>query len=171
MLLAVCLCAIVLSATCLADSKVLTTGAALDIRIEGEQPVMMAPLGPTVRGSIQVTPAPIKPVCDRLVFYVDDAVALATTGDGPRLLLDTNSLKDGEHALRIEAERGGRLVMSTGAGAIRVANTEGSAVAGVFETVPTELPSPPFEKLYRAQLTHEAIWFNGLEVTWSATRT
>ena len=160
--LLLCLFAIVLAIPSFGAAKVLDTSSALDIKLEAEEPILATQSGPTVRGALTVSPAPIKPFCDSLVFYVDDKIKLATDAPSPKLILDTESLSDGEHSLRIEAMRGGKLVLSTGSVALNVANEKGSAVLGQFIQIP-EKQSPPFQKLYRAQLTHEAIWFNGLE--------
>lgn len=157
-----CVCAVALVVPCLAHSKILATGSPLDVKIESEEPVLETAAGPTVRGSLLISPHPIKPVCDRLVFYVDDEVKLATDAPSPRLVLDTTGLSDGQHALRIEAERGRKLFISTGSIALCVANTEGAAVLDSFIQMP-EKASPSFEKLYRARLAHEAVWFNGEE--------
>jgi len=157
-----CLCAIALILPSFADSKVLTTGNALDVRLESALPVLPSASGPMVRGSLQVSPHPIKPVCDRIVFYVDDTIKLAGNAPGSKLILDTAKLPDGPHSLRIEAERGGKLFISTGSIAFQVANAEGAAV--LDEQVQfADQPSPAFGKLFKAVLTHEAVWFNGEE--------
>lgn len=157
------LCLVATAAVCFAaQPTVLTTGSALSIQVQGPEPVMDSAAGPMVRGEITISPFPLKPVCDRLVFYVDDEMRLATDAPAPSLVLDTTVLPDGDHALRLEAERDGQLFCSSGSVKIRVANTEGSAVMDSFLQVPEQAP-PPFEKLYRARLTHEAIWFDGQE--------
>jgi len=160
--LALVLLASVLAVPAFCDATVLTTANGLDVKIESENPVLQSPQGALVRGTIAVMPSPIKPVCDRLVFYVDDEVKLATDANSPRLVLDTTQLAEGEHGLRLEAERDGNLFLSSGSISISVANEAGQAVLGESLVVP-EQASPPFEKLYRARLSTEAIWFNGEE--------
>ena len=162
MRVAFCVLAIAVSVVAQADSRVLATGSALEIRIEGEHPIVGSSLGPALQGTVEVSPAPVKPRCDRLVFYVDGEAKAPTEADGSTLVLDTTTLKDGEHSLQLVAERGGRLVLSTGAVSVRVANAEGSAVADEVAEG-GDKASPPFSKVYRAVLTHEAIWFRGEE--------
>ena len=180
-----------------ADSRVLTTGGALDLKIDAAKQVLGGSPGPTLRGTVELSPSPLKPVCDKLVFRVDGEARASE--DGAKLVLDTTKLKDGEHSLSIEAERDGKLVLSSGAVAVRVANKSGSAVAAatdegdaqasplfaaaaeegaaaadegaapappLFTNAADERgdqPSPPFSKVYRALLSHEAIWFRGDE--------
>lgn len=160
--LLMCFCAIALVASCFADAKVLTVGGPLSVKVEGEEPLLERDEGPLVRGTVTISPHPIRPVCDRIVFYLDEEPVLSTAEPGPRLVLDTRDLPDGLHAVRIEAERAGKLFASTGSVAFTVANEEGSAVASAFLQMP-EQPAPPFEKLYRVRLSHEAIWFDGEE--------
>lgn len=160
--LILCLCAIALVVPCFSHSEILSTGSALDIKVDSEEPILATPAGLALRGELVVTPSPIAPVCDRLAFYVDDELKLATNAPSPKLVLDTEELSDGEHAIRIEAERDGKLFVSSGSMSVQIANEKGSAVLDRFLQIP-EQASPPFEKLYRARLTHEAIWFNGLE--------
>ncbi len=162
MRLALVLLAIVLAVPALSNATVLTTGNGLDLKIDSEHPVLQSPQGALVRGTISVMPSPIKPVCDRLVFYVDGEARLATDASSPRLVLDTTEMTEGEHVLRLEAERDGRLFVSSGAVSIRVGNEAGAAVLGEAIQVP-EKAAPPFQKLYRTPITDEAIWFNGLE--------
>jgi len=157
-----CVCAIALLAPCFANQQVLSTGGSLDVRLQSAEPILPTQAGPMVRGVIQVSPHPIKPVCDRIVFYVDDQKKLATDAPGAKLLLDTAQLTEGEHELRVEAERAGKLFISTGTIAFQVANQEGAAVlqAAVRPAPPN---SPAFAKLYRARVSYEAIWFDGEE--------
>ncbi len=160
--LLLCLCAIGLVLPCLGDTKVLTTGNALDVRLECAEPILPSSGGPLVRGSLQVSPHPLRPVCDKLRFFVDGELKLATDAASPALLLDTAKLSDGEHVLRIDAEKAGELLISTGPIAVTVANEKGSAVlADVFEM--PEQGSPAFAKLHRVPVTQEAIWFSGEE--------
>jgi hypothetical protein len=146
-----------------ADSQVLATGAALDVKITSPTAITMSEAGPVVKGILGIAPSPIKPVCDRLVFYVDDQVKLASTEPSPRLDLDTTALPDGEHTLRLEAEAGGKLVYSSGTIRFQVANKAGSAVAGAFDRMAENPSAPPYAKTFRAVISQEAIWFNGTE--------
>lgn len=158
-----CLCMLVAVTAGHADSQVLATGATLDVRIESPNAIPMSEVGPKVTGVLVIAPSPIKPVCDRLVFYVDDQVKLASSEPSPRLELDTTALADGEHTLRLEAEIGGKLAYSSGTIRFQVANKSGSAVAGAFDRVAENPGAPAYEKTYRAVIRQEAIWFNGTE--------
>jgi hypothetical protein len=159
-----CLCMLIAAvAAGHADSQVLATGATLDVKIESPNAIPMSELGPKVTGTLVVTPSPLKPVCDRLVFYVDDEAKLTTSESGPRLELDTTALTDGEHTLRLEAETAGRLSYSSGTIRFQVQNKSGSAVAGAFDRVAENPGAPTYQKTFRAAISQEAIWFNGTE--------
>lgn len=156
-----CLCATVLMAACVADTQVLNTGSVLDVKLVSPEPILPSSGGPLVRGPLQVSPHPIRPVCDRLAFYVDNALKLATDAPSPVYVLDTLALKDGPHSLRIEAERGGRMVLSTGEVEISVANEQGKGVLDAAIEMP-EQAAPEFAKLYKMPISTEAVWINGL---------
>lgn len=162
MRLLLCLCAIGLVLPCMSDTKVLTTGNALDVRLECAEAILPSAAGPLVRGSLQISPHPLRPVCDKLLFFVDGDLKLATDAANPALLLDTAGLADGEHVLRIDAEKSGKLVLSTGPIVVNVANVKGSAVLADVLEMP-EQGSPAFAKLFRVPVTQEAVWFSGEE--------
>jgi hypothetical protein len=146
-----------------ADSQVLATGATLDVKIDSPNAIVSSAVGPKVTGALVITPSPLKPVCDHIVFYVDEKARLTSTEPSPRLELDTAALSDGEHTLRLEAETNGKLTYSSGTIRFQVANKAGAAVAGAFDRVAEEQPAPAYEKTYRAVIGQEAIWFNGTE--------
>jgi hypothetical protein len=158
--IALCLTMLLLALSAFANTQVIPTGTSLDVRLDSDQAISMTSVGPTVRGALTVSPAPIRPACDRLAFLVDGEVRLSSTDREPRLVLDTTRLADGTHAVCLEAQRGGKPVLTTGEVTLHVANKGGSEVLAATDTAP-EQPSPPYTKLYRASLTHEAIWFNG----------
>lgn len=161
--LILCLCALALAVPSSADSRILDSGAPLAIQLQADDAILDTAAGPAVRGTLVLSPAPLKPACDKLLFLVDDQVKLESTEANPTFALDTTKLEDGEHSLRIEAHRKGGLFISTGSLQIQVANKGGSAVLGAFDKVTPDEPAPPFGKLYRARLSQEAIWFNGQE--------
>lgn len=161
-----CLSLLLLVSSAFANTQVVATGTSLDVKLDSAQAISMASAVPTVQGTVTVSPAPLRPACDRMVFLVDGKVALSSIDKEPKLVLDTRKLADGVHAVCLEAQKGGRPVLSTGDVTFRVANKAGAEVMEATETVAAddaaaEPPSPPYTKLYRASVTHEAVWFNG----------
>lgn len=158
-IVAVCLSLLFLVAFAVADVRVVPTGTSLDLKLDSPQAISMAGPVPTVQGTVTVAPAPLRPSCERLVFRVDGKVAVSTTDWDARLVLDTHKLADGIHAISLEAQKAGGLVVATGDVTINVANKAGAEVMAATDEAAES--SPPYIRLYRASVTHEAVWFNG----------
>lgn len=96
------------------------------------------------------------------VVYLDDQPALFSNDREPRLALDTYSLTDGEHRLRVEATGldGARLA-SAGSLLFHVANAPGALREQVAASALA--PAPVFCQIYRKVIPREAVWFNGRE--------
>ncbi|MFQ6133284.1 MAG: stalk domain-containing protein [Armatimonadota bacterium] len=97
-------------------------------------------------------------------FYVDGASRYSTDRPAPLYELDTTTLEDGDHALRVDAIEGSLAegeyrIASTGTVAVTIANvlTPATIKQGYFG------PQPGFVKIYRKPLKRHAVWFNGRE--------
>lgn len=111
-----------------------------------------------VKGSVTLTPTETITPGLTCTFYVDETVKLISARPRPELVVDTTTLADGIHAVRLEVAEGTRLALSTGQLALHVAND------AVIPLVQQQAPGdPPFVKLFRKQLLREIVWFNNRE--------
>jgi hypothetical protein len=96
------------------------------------------------------------------VLYLDDQPALFSNDREPRLSLDTTTLADGEHHLRVEAtDLDGVRLASAGSMLLNVANAPGALREQVAAAALQ--PAPVFSMIYRKIIPREVVWFNGRE--------
>lgn len=131
----------------------LTMMSDLSMTEEGPQPALRGEIGiaPIAEG-VQQCP---------LVLYVDGKPKALTAESGGEFSLDTTALTDGEHDVRVDAIRGEQLIASTGSIPVMVLN---AVAAPVVQQAPAlGAPRPSFNKLYKAKIFHEIIYFNNRE--------
>lgn len=115
---------------------------------------------PTLRGEVGITPVTAGLGQCPLMLYVDSRARALTAEAGGEFSLDTTGLEDGAHTVRVDALRGETLIASTGTIPIMVLN---SVAAPALQQAELGGPAPSFNKLYRAKVFHEIIYFNNRE--------
>lgn len=143
-----------------ADSLTLGVGTGLSVQLTSEAMLRNTGDGAVVKGSVSL--APVEPVPSGLTctFYVNDAIKLISARPRPQLTLDTKSLPDGLHAVRVEVLDGTKLALSTGQLPLHVMN---DAAANPLLQQERPVGEPGFVKLYRKLLLREAVFFNQRE--------
>jgi hypothetical protein len=142
----------------LAGTMTLDGAGALTLQVAATDPIMKTPAGAGVRGEITVTTADeVKPGLTT-TFFVDEAARFASSYSRPELRMDTTSLSDGLHQLRVEVSDGARLVMSTGGIPLHIMNQV--PAAAMQQVRPTEMG---LNKVYRKVLLREIVWFDNRE--------
>jgi hypothetical protein len=159
LLLAVLLGA-VLAGGAWARSTVLRGGG--DFGVQVYTPSTIARLGttPVLRGEVLLTPAREDLGGASITYYLDEKPRFATNQIPPEYLLDTSSLDDGPHVLRVEASRNDQLIASTGSIPFHVANTALDAALGQAMAAAVQ---PTFIKLYYPYIERHIVWFNKRE--------
>ncbi len=146
-----------LSAVAFANTVTLSAGSQLGVTVSAVDPVVPFGESAAVRGTVTLTPSAPMPYGMKAVI-VDGAVKMMTDAALPEYVLDTSTLADGIHEVRIDAADGDLLIASTGSVALHVYN---SCHDVLFKQVAT--PTPSFFKLQRKVLLREIAWFNGRE--------
>jgi len=159
-----------LTAATLASASALTVEGpgGLSLTLASEGPITLEGAVPGLRGQVSVAPAADNLRDQPLMLFVDDAAKAMTHGAGGKFELDTQEMKDGEHALRVDAVSGQQLIASTGSIAVKVLNTVAAPAVEQAPIVVEEAPllggpKPDFIKLYRPKIFHEIIYFNNRE--------
>ncbi|HCA48326.1 MAG TPA: hypothetical protein DEP45_13535 [Armatimonadetes bacterium] len=118
---------------------------------------------PELAGSVCVAPVS-DDLCDKpLVLFVDGRVAGLTSSSRGLFDLNTASLAEGEHTLRIDAVEGEQLLASTGSVPFTVLSTTQAAQRQAAATSDLGGGAPPFIKLYKPRVFHEIVYFNNRE--------
>ncbi len=146
-----------LSAAAFAHTVTVSAGSQLGVTINSADPVVVLGDSAAVRGRVMLTPSVPMPEGVKAVV-VDGVPKLMTDASLPEYTLDTSTLSDGMHEVRIDAAEGELLLASTGAVALHVYNASHDAL---FRQAPTVTPS--FFKLQRKVLLREIAWFNNRE--------
>lgn len=116
---------------------------------------------PTLRGEVAIAPLTAGLAECPMMLYVDSRARAMTAEAGGEFTLDTTGLEDGQHTVRVDALRGETLVASTGSIPVQVLNAV--AAPAVRQAPDLGGPIPSFNKLYRARVFHEIIYFNNRE--------
>lgn len=117
------------------------------------------PDGPlAVRGTVRLAPHTEELPGGYTMFLVDGRSQYSTNDPVPVMDLDTTTLSEGPHTVRVDSLDGSRRVASTGDITLEVANQAvlsqlGQAAAG----------QPAFVKLHHKKILREVVWFNGRE--------
>jgi len=159
-LLWLCLIATLALSQAWAGTCLLSGSAGPVLQITSLAPLMKTPQGALVQGSITVTPLEALAQGLTSTYYLDDQPVALNAITRPELIVDTTKLRDGLHALRLEAGDGVRLAMSTGNLALHVAN---DATANAVLGQGADRGAPSFVKLYRKVILREIVWFNNRE--------
>lgn len=154
---------VVLLSAALAVAGTLTVAGpgGVSLAIESDLPVTGADGLPTLRGQVAIAPLSEGLGDCPLLLYVDGRARGLCAQVGGELRLDTTTLPDGPHTVRVEAVRGETLIASTGSIAVQVANA--LATPAVQQAEALGGPASGFNKLYRARVFHEIIYFNNRE--------
>ncbi|MCD6359564.1 MAG: copper amine oxidase N-terminal domain-containing protein [Armatimonadetes bacterium] len=133
----------------------------VSLAIMSELPMTDAGPQPALRGEVAIAPVTERLDGCPLMLYVDDR-PLALAGEGAtEFSLDTTRLEDGRHTVRVDALRGEQLIASTGSIPVQVLNSVAPPAVQQVGDLGGERPS--FNKLYRARIFHEIIYFNNRE--------
>jgi len=151
-------CALILAAAAGANETVLRGSGDLRLAVSGGERIRMAEGPLLVRGRISLAPRADTLPGNYVTFVVDGQSAYSTNDPLPRLDLDTTTLPEGKHIVRIECLDGTRRVASTGDIALEIANQ-----AVVSQMGQAKAAQPNFIKLYHKKILREIVWFNGRE--------
>jgi len=154
---------VILAAACVASAGTLTVEGpgGLSVALLSDIPMTEEGPQPTLRGEVGIAPLAEGFQQCPLMLYVDDKAKAFTGEAGGDFSLDTSDLPDGEHTMRVDAVSGEQLVASTGSIPIMVLN---AVAAPVVQQAPAlGAPRPSFNKLYKAKIFHEILYFNNRE--------
>jgi hypothetical protein len=143
-------------------SQITLTLEAMQVVVQSPAGVLPLDQGVAVSGQILVkVQRPAGPP-GATTLYLDDQPALITSDPEPRLSVDTHSLADGDHQLRVEtADLDGAQLASAGSVLLSVANAPGALHEQVAATALQ--PAPEFSIVTRKVIPREVVWFNGRE--------
>jgi len=116
---------------------------------------------PTLRGEVAIAPLAGQLGECPLMLYVDDRARAMTAESVGEFSLDTTGIEDGEHTVRVDALRGEQLIASTGSIPIQILNSV--APPAVQQVGDLGGPRPAFNKLYKARVFREIVYFNNRE--------
>ena len=140
--------------------QITVTSGTLPVIIQSAAGVLPTDQGVVVSAHVMVkTEAPADSVT---TISLDDKPLLISNDLRPTVRLDTTTLPDGDHRLKVDALGldGVKLASATDL-VMAVANTAGPLKEQVAAT--TAAPAPPFMMLYRQYIPREVVWFNGRE--------
>ena len=161
-LLAVAVILLAMASPTLAGTLTVQGPGGVSLLISSDIPMTEDGPQPALRGEVGIAPLAEGMAECPLLLYVDDHARAVTGEAGGEFSLDTTGMQDGEHTLRVDALRGEQLIASTGSIPIQVLN---SVAAPAVQQVAGALggPAPSFNKLYKARIFHEIIYFNNRE--------
>jgi hypothetical protein len=141
-----------------AGTCVLTGAGQMALQITSTAPLLKTPDGAMVQGTITLSPTEALAQGLGSTYFLDDRPLGVSFDNRPQVTVDTRRLKDGVHAIRLEALDGTRLAFSTGNLPLHVVNDATSNMVLKAAGDP-----PAFVKLYRKVLLREIVFFNNRE--------
>ena len=118
---------------------------------------------PEVAGPITVAPVS-EDICDKpLVIYIDGKVAGLTSSTAGRFDINSDTLGEGEHTLRVDAVENEQLLASTGSVPFTVLSAAKAAERQAGVQADLGGNKPPFIKLYKPRIFREIVYFNNRE--------
>lgn len=153
------LVAVVAVMPAVAGTLTLTGAGALALQVVGAAPVVATPNGAAVTGTITLSPAEALQPGSTATFYLDNQARFVSGLSRPELTVDTTTLADGLHELRLEVGEGTKLAFSTGSLPLHVLN---NATTNLILRQSAS-NRPEFIKLYRKLIWREIVWFNNRE--------
>ena len=132
----------------------------LPVIIQSGAGILPMDQGVAVRDQVMIkTEAPAD---STTIIALDGRPVLLTNDRRPTVKLDTTTLADGVHRLKVDSTGldGTKLASATDL-VLNVANLPGSLHEQIGAT--TAAPAPPFMKFYRKYIPREVAWFNGRE--------
>ena len=151
-------CALLLAASAGAGESVLRGKGELGLSVSGGERIHAPDLPLVVRGKVTLAPRADTLPGNYTTFIVDGQNAYSTNDPTPRLELDTATLAEGRHTVRIDSLDGARRVASTGDVALEIANQ--AVISALGQAKPAQ---PSFVKLQHKKILREIVWFNGRE--------
>jgi len=157
-LLVVGICMLAMASMSFAGETVLRGDGDLKLSVSGGEKVKVPGSPTVVQGKLTLSPKAEGLPGSWTTFLVDGKSKLSTNDPVPALELDTTTLAEGKHTVRIDNHDGSQRVASTGDIVLEVANQAvlsqvGQAAAG----------QPAFVKLHHKKILREIVWFNGRE--------
>ncbi|MFP3904541.1 MAG: stalk domain-containing protein [Armatimonadota bacterium] len=141
-----------------ANTVTVSAGSQLGITIDSSEPVVKLTDSAAVRGDILMQPSKALPGGE-VSFSIDGSLRHISDLRMPDYALNTRSLADGIHEVRLDWTEGGRLLASTGSIPLHVYNSTSQALFSQARGP----AAPDFFKLKRKVMKREIVWFNGRE--------
>ncbi|MGQ9733384.1 MAG: copper amine oxidase N-terminal domain-containing protein [Candidatus Zipacnadales bacterium] len=141
-----------------AGETVLRGEGDIPLGLSGGERVSLPDRPLAVQGTLLVRPRTETPPGSWTTFIVDGQSKYSTNNPLAALELDTTTLPDGLHTIRIDRMDGSRRVATTGDITLEVANA--AALSQISQAAPAQ---PTLLKLHHKKILREIVWFNGRE--------